>query len=304
MLSVLNDQQAAVSQLINNTGVVFGALNQRYGQLAHLISASNETFGALSSEQASLADTFRVFPTFLDESKATLARLQTFSINTRPLVDELKPVADELGPTVTDVGNLSPDLVTLFEHLKPTIAASSRDLPQGSRFLKGAAPVLDAAHVFLPELNPILSYLNFDQDSLAHFLTDGGGGFDYHLNQEQPGVLVNALAQFGVQNSNSLGFQTSLPSYDRGNAYLAPNAYARSVELGALEAFSCRQAGGEQRDPNPSGNAPPCFTQPPSLYDGQQFPFLTRGQVVLKPSPRGTLAGTQSSNPNRPLTNR
>src|SRR3954452_1244847 len=110
VLQVLDTQSTAVRQVIKNTGVVFAALNQRKGQLQQLIVNSDRTFSALQAEQNALADTFRIFPTFLDESRLTLARLERFAINTRPLVIALKPVADDLGPTIRDVGALAPDL--------------------------------------------------------------------------------------------------------------------------------------------------------------------------------------------------
>ena len=77
-------------RLIKNTGVVFGAINEREGALRELIVNSNNTFEATASRDVALAETFRVFPTFLDESKATLARLERFAVDTRPLVNALK----------------------------------------------------------------------------------------------------------------------------------------------------------------------------------------------------------------------
>ena len=76
LLQVLDEQQVAVRQLINNTGVVFDAISERQGTLRNLIDNSNQTFEATASRDDALAETFRIFPTFLDESKATMARLQ------------------------------------------------------------------------------------------------------------------------------------------------------------------------------------------------------------------------------------
>ena len=87
LLKELDQQEIAVRRLIKNTGVVFGAINEREGALGELIVNANNTFEATASRDAALAETFRVFPTFLDESKATLARLEGFSNNTRPLVN-------------------------------------------------------------------------------------------------------------------------------------------------------------------------------------------------------------------------
>ena len=74
VLSVLDEQDQAVEQLIRNTGVVFGALNEQEGALQQLIVNSNNTFEATASEQEALAETIQVFPTFLRESRLTLAR--------------------------------------------------------------------------------------------------------------------------------------------------------------------------------------------------------------------------------------
>ena len=76
LLKTLDEQEVAVRRLIKNTGVVFGAVNERQGALRELVVNSNNTFEATASRDRALAETFRVFPTFLDESKATLARLE------------------------------------------------------------------------------------------------------------------------------------------------------------------------------------------------------------------------------------
>ena len=303
VLQVLDTQSTAVRQLIKNTGVVFGALNERKGQLRGLVVNSDRTFSALQSEQNALADTFRVFPTFLDESKVTLARLERFSTNTRPLVNDLKPVADDLGPTVRDLGALAPDLESFFRRLPPVIRSSKTDLPQAAKFLRGAIPVFAGLHVFLPQLNPILSYWNFDQDRIAHFLSTGGSAFHYNVAPQPGGLPGYALAQFGITNGESIQLRTTRPSTERGNAYLAPNAYNRGAPLGisAGESFDCKPSGGEVKDPSDDGQTQvaPCFVQPRSLYDKRYFPHLDPGKVRLKPSPRGTLAGNLPATPNR-----
>jgi virulence factor Mce-like protein len=301
VLQVLDTQGTAVRQLIKNTGVVFAALNQRKGQLQQLIVNSDRTFSALSAEQNALADIFRIFPTFLDESRLTLARLQTFAINTHPLVNDLKPVADNLGPTLHDLGALAPDLQQFFLKLPPVIRDSNVDLPAAAAFLRGAIPVLAALHVFLPELNPILSYWNFDQDRIAHFLATGGSAFHYKVAPTSPGIPGYALAQYGVSNGESIQLRTQRPTNERANAYLAPNAYNRAVNLGIIESFDCKPSGGKVKNASDNGiqTILPCFVQPRSLYDNRFFPHVDKGKVRLKPSPRGTTAGNAPDNPNR-----
>jgi phospholipid/cholesterol/gamma-HCH transport system substrate-binding protein len=301
VLQILDTQSTAVRQLIKNTGVVFGALNERKGQLQQLIVNSDRTFSALQQEQNALADTFHVFPTFLDESKATLARLETFSTNAHPLVIDLKPVADDLGPTVRDLGALAPDLEAFFRKLPPVIRSAKTDLPAAAMFLRGAIPVFKGLHVFLPQLNPILSYWNFDQDRIAHFLSAAASALRYNVAPQPGGLPGYALAQFGITNGDSIQLRTTRPSTERGNAYLAPNAYNRAVPLGAVESFDCKPSGGEVKNPSDNGQTQiaPCFVQPRSLYDQQYFPHLDPGKVRLKPPPRGTTAGNLPANPNR-----
>jgi phospholipid/cholesterol/gamma-HCH transport system substrate-binding protein len=302
LLKVLDEQNVAVRQLVRNTGVVFGALNERKGQLRDLVVNSGRTFSATASQDRALANTFEIFPVFLDESRFTADRLERFARNTDPLIKALKPVADNLGPTVRDLGALSPDLESLFRHLKPVIRAAPRTLPQASRFLRGARPVVDALHVFLPQLNPVLSFLNFDQQVVAHFLTDGAAALNHTIAGE-PNTHV--LPQYGIINSRSLSYSQSIPTWARGNAYPAPNMYDRAIPLGMYESFSCANAGGTQRDPidknDPRSGGeelPPCFEQPKYLYSNTFYPLLDKkGQIYTKPPPTYTLSGRSPANP-------
>jgi phospholipid/cholesterol/gamma-HCH transport system substrate-binding protein len=301
VLRILDAQNAALRSVVRNTGEVFRALNERKGQLGELIVNSDRTFGALASVQGALAETFQVFPTFLDESRVTLDRLERFAINTRPLVIDLKPVADQLGPTVRDLGALSPDLESFFRRLPPVIRDSNVDLPAAAEFLRGARPVLGGLHVFLTQLNPIISYLNFDQFRFAHFLAAAAFALHYKAAPQTGGVPGYALGQLGIVNGESIMLRRTRPTNERGNAYLAPNAYNRAVTLGAIESFDCKPSGGQVKNPSDNGmtQVPPCFVQPRSLYDNRFFPHLDPGVVRLAPSPVGTLQGNASANPNQ-----
>jgi virulence factor Mce-like protein len=294
ILGVLDKQGQALHLLVRNTGQVFGALNERNGQLRGLIRSSHDTFEATASEKQALAETFHVFPTFLDESKRTLERLQTFSSNTEPLIRDLQPAADDLAPTIRDVSALSPDLEALFRNLPAVIRAGTRDLPDAQRVLRGASPVFDGLRVFLPELNPILSFANFDQTVLAGFVTSGS--IATPAIGDDNGVPEYVLQQFGVINNTSLALNPTRPSYDRGNAYPEPNAYARGTALGVQESFDCKPSGGEVRQP--SDHVAPCYVKPPSLYDNSQFPTVESGRAPNVPNPgASSLAGTRPARP-------
>src|SRR3954447_19399913 len=308
LLKVLDDQNIAVRGLIKNTGRTFAAINQRQGALRQLIVNSSNTFEATASRDQALAETFAIFPTFLDESKATLARLERFSRNTHPLVNDLKGPADDLGPTVRDLGALSPDLTHLFRNLDPLVRAGKRGAPDLERILHEAGPLVDALHPFFQELNPILSYLNFNQAIVAGFLSNGAPDVSGHAGGERYQTNV------GIIEGTSFEYHPTAPDSTRGNAYIEPNALQRSVALGTFESFDCKASGGEvpnpidaESTPPPAKNGekrPPCLVAPPSLYNGKFFSAPQRGEAPKKDRPgfrEGSDGTATDPHPNDPL---
>ena len=290
LLAVLDRRQEALGRFVRNTGFVFEAVS-RSGELDDLIRSSHRLFSVTSARDDALAEIFETFPTFLAESRVTLARLERFSRDTRPLVNELKPVARDLGLTVRDLAGLSPDLVDLFDDLEALIDVAPDTLPEAARFLRAAEPVMGALHAFLPQLNPILSYAYFSAPDLADFFTVGGAALAAGLPQREGDPAPrHLLRQIGIINSRSLALNEDRPEYERANAYLAPNAWLRWRPLGVLESFDCAPAGG--RKPDPEDGLPPCFVEPPSLWDGNTFPRLSRGEAPIEPPPDGN-EGTQ-----------
>ena len=287
VLGVLDRQKSDLGKLIRNTGEVFGAISERDHALQHLITNSDQVFTATNQRDAALREIFRIFPTFLDESKATMTRLKTFSTNTRPLVRDLRPVAAKLDPTVKDLAGLSPDLRQLFRDLDPLITVSNENLPHAARFLRGAAPVLEGLHSFLQEFNPILSYLNYDARALTGFLSDGAAATNYRFKTDS-GNIVHALSQYGVINDKSFGFNAgsfgnTIPKTERANAYPLPENYLTSGKYGVIQSFSCANAGGETD--KVEDKSLPCHEQGGSAWDGNRFPRLERGKAPNQKAP-------------------
>ena len=132
VLRVLNHQSAETRALVRNTGEVFGALTERQGQLRELIVNSNRVWETTARRDSELADTFRVLPTFLRESRTTTRRLTEFAKDANPLIDQLRPAARQLSPTLIDLDELSPNLRGLFKDLGPLVRVS-RSRPAGHR---------------------------------------------------------------------------------------------------------------------------------------------------------------------------
>jgi phospholipid/cholesterol/gamma-HCH transport system substrate-binding protein len=302
LLRPLATQRLALRRLVRNTGRVFDAISSENGQLRGLIVNGDRTFGALASRDEALADTFLILPTFLRETRATVERLERFARNTDPLVRDLQEPAADLAPTLRDLGDLSPDLVALFNDVDPLVDASETGVPAAERFIRGAEPVLESTHTFASELNPILAYLSFARQQVADFITTGGaalgGNEEGGYAVSTPGGEEHYLPQSAIIDGRSLKRRTTRPFWERANSYIAPNAYARAISLGAIESFDCRPAGGEVPDPSGSGEsaAPPCFVAPPSLFQNQKYPVLRRGQAPLVPAPQGR-EGTRPATP-------
>jgi len=300
LLRPLAEQEVALRRVFRDTGRVFHAVSREDGQLQGLITNGNATFGALASRDDALAETFQIFPTFLRETRATVRRLEAFAQNTDPLVRDLAQPARDLAPTLRDLGALSPDLENLFNHIHPLVRASETGVPAATRFLKGAEPVLEATHVFMPELNPILSYLSFARVQLAQFITVGGAALagNGEGGYQRASGVEHYLPQIAIIDGRSFGRRTARPEWERANSYIAPNAYDRAVPLGAIESFDCKPAGGEKRNPTGSDEtaAPPCFEAPPLLWGHRKFPRLTRGKAPFVPAPKGR-EGTAPATP-------
>jgi virulence factor Mce-like protein len=310
LMRVLDEQERAVTGLVKNTGAVFGALNEQRGALRELIVNSDRTFDATASRDRELAETMRIFPTFLDESKATVERVARFSRDTRPVIQDLKAPADDLAPTLRALGVLAPDLERLFNDLDPLINASEDGLPALTETTRALGPFFESAHPFFQQLNPILSYFNFHQRTIAGFFSNAAADLvgtwgTGRRGQTQIGILgdpKNLMAFF------------DRPDFERGNAYLQPNALNRAIALGGIESFDCDPSGGEVPNaqdaedvPPPEKNAhkaPPCLIAPPSLYDGKRFNLLQEGEVRLEPAPdpegREGLTPARDPNPDDP----
>src|SRR3954452_5623241 len=214
ILQVLDAQQGAVTRLVKNTGVTFGALTENEQQLHNLITSASQVFQATASQQDNLAETIRIFPTFLDESKATMKRLQAFSTNTQPLVHDLIPVAQDLQPTLRDVHALAPDLRAFFRNLDPLITASRTGLPAASEIIRGLKPTLAELTPFLQQVNPILQYLEASQFQVSDFVTNGAAA----LADTEPstsGGVGHYLRQLGPVGAESPSIHRARPAAHR-----------------------------------------------------------------------------------------
>ncbi|MBA3748751.1 MAG: MCE family protein [Solirubrobacterales bacterium] len=255
VVDVLDTRRSALRNLVHNAGRTFEDITRDEGALTTLVQSNSELFGELAERREALADSIRILPTFLDESRLTLARLRTFSENTDPLLVDLDPVLDDLQPTVASLGDLAPDLENLFDNIDPLIDAGDEGLPALSRTLRGLDPTLESTGPFLRQVNPLLRFMELNQAKLADFFTTPGAALG-GIRATGPGSKSNGhvLPQVVVLGEQSLPALSRTPD-NRGNAYPEPSS---RPEGDILPSFDCRNGG--EKGPT---STPACRVQGP-----------------------------------------
>ena len=274
VVDVLDERRAALRDLVRNTGRTFAQITADEGALTQLTQRNTELFDELSRRRDNLAASIRIFPTFLDETKLTLARLRTFSVNTEPLIRDLEPVLDDLQPTLVSLRRLSPDLENLFDNVDPLISAGDEGLPALSRILRGLDPTLAATGPFLQQLNPLLRFLEYNQAKITDFLSIGpaalGGIRAAPAGSKSNGHVLPQMIMLGSETLPALVRGTA----NRGNTYLAPDSHRAPGTL-VLPSFDCNRSGEK-----PPTSSPGCKVQGPVSFEGksQHYPNVEPAQ--------------------------
>jgi phospholipid/cholesterol/gamma-HCH transport system substrate-binding protein len=248
VLRILDTQENAVRQLIFNGGTVFNALSERQGQLRSLIENSDRVFSTTAKRNRELQETFVALPTFLDQSRLTLTRLQRFAANTDPLVQQLRPSARDLTPVVRDLGRSSAQLNQFFVGLRPVIGGARRAFPALRRLLVADFPVLlNGLPPFLRQLNPFLQAVSMYKQELAAFFGNAssainavGGGVESQVGRPKGVKYLRVVAP--LSPDVLAAFQNRL-SNDRANPYHQPLGFA-SLPTGLASFETAQCAGG------------------------------------------------------------
>lgn len=272
LTDVLDQQRGALRGLVRNTGVVFGALTEREDQLRNLVTSSDDVFGAISREREAFAETWRVFPTFLDESRRTVRQLEGFSRRTEPLLRDLQPALDDLDPTLDAVGDFAPDLRRFFRDFDPLITISKRSLPATGEIFDGLRPLLNEVSPFLTQVNPILEYIGVHIYTLSDMFANLGVATAAKVPRPSQGANGHYLRQFGPSGTETVSiYPTRLPS-NRGNAFLNPLGVLSSPQGAKFKVppnFDCRPSGGEKEPTTGTSGTPGCHVQKPFEFKGK-----------------------------------
>jgi virulence factor Mce-like protein len=241
LFRVLDTQRVAIGQLFRNGATTFRALRGREGELASLIHNSNIVFQTTARRDRDIEALFRAFPTFLDESKLTLRRLEKFAINTDPLSKQLVPAAEQLSPTLIAFSRLAPESKGFFEGLTKVIAHAPTGFPALRKIFRDEfPPLLRAADPFLRNLNPLLTGLKLYKREVTSFFGNLAASLAAELPTENAqGEHIHFLRAMGPINTESLVTLVNRLALNRNSAY-SPAQWAKGLASG-LPAFDTRQ---------------------------------------------------------------
>lgn len=241
LFRVLDTQRLAVGQLFGNGAKTFTALRGRNGEVADLIQSSNAVFQTTARRDQDIEALFRAFPTFLDESKLTVSRLQEFSDNTTPLMRQLVPAAEELSPTLVAFANLAPEAKGFFEGLGPVIERAPKGFAAGRKLFRDEfPPLLRAADPFLRNLNPLFTGLKLYKNEVTSFFANIAASANVRLTEELAnGVHPQFLRTLGPINGETVASYPNRLAINRNSAY-SPPKWAEGLVQG-LPGFDVRQ---------------------------------------------------------------
>jgi phospholipid/cholesterol/gamma-HCH transport system substrate-binding protein len=238
LLQVLDSQRLATRQFVRNTGEVFEALSERKGQLQGLIRNTEAVFSTTAQRNEDLKATFVALPTFLDESRLTLERLEEFAIDTDPLIQQLRPVAAELTPTLIDLGRLSPELEGFFNGLLPAAKAAKKGFGALQDVLSNQLPpVLRALDPWMAQVIPIIETIYAYRREVTALVANTSAATNaFNRGAETGNQTSRYLRTTAPLNPEALAAYPDRLRTNRTNPYVAPGGYLNLAS--ALESFT------------------------------------------------------------------
>jgi ABC-type transporter Mla subunit MlaD len=268
VLGTLRSQEQSLRTLVHDTGDVFAALTAHDQALAGAVVGANRTFGALASQSRALSDTFKIFPTFENESRLTLDRLKPFAEDARPVFHDLRPVARDLSPTLHDVRRLAPYARKLFRNFTPLIKASATGLPSLQGFVRELRPVMDGFDPFLANFNPLLRWLDYQAPVVGDFLSNPSSSTaDFLPTQAGQNAPLHLSRQMTIFTAESAAIYQNRLASNRGNGYLQPFAIGSFYPSTQAEIFPSHDCN------NTFGGQQVTHTSSPPQEESGQFPF-------------------------------
>jgi phospholipid/cholesterol/gamma-HCH transport system substrate-binding protein len=161
---LLSQRSADLRGAIHKLNLVASSLGGVDTQLASLVTASNANFQAISSQDRQLSQGVTLLPGALQETSATLAKVQRFAAASGPALRQLEPFARDLGPALKALQPLAKQTTPVIERQlepfasDPGIRRLAQTLAPAAASLAKAAPALSGSFSVLNKLVNTLAY--------------------------------------------------------------------------------------------------------------------------------------------------
>jgi phospholipid/cholesterol/gamma-HCH transport system substrate-binding protein len=226
VLTVLNHDSAATTALLHDTGQVFSAISRSPSALQGFIRNSNGVFSATAAQDTALANSIRAFPGFLVATRETIARLNTFAANAKPLIDELRPAAVQLSPALIETAVVAPELKAVLTDIGPVTAASGAGIPAFEHFLNASVPWLGRLTPYLGNLVPIFDYINTYRREIAAFFGNSASTTQAVGDNIAQTESLHYLRISNPVNPEVLTANQHRLESNRANPYMVPGGYS------------------------------------------------------------------------------
>ncbi len=245
VLRVLDSQRLAVGQLVDKGGQTFDALSERPGELRSLIENTERVFTTTANRDQEIREIFQALPTFLDESKLTLERLDEFSTRTNPLITQLRPSARQLSGTFLALDRLSPELEGFFNGLLPVINRAGSGFGALRQILDDEAPPLLArVDSYMDEFIPVIDTARRYRSEITSFIGNAAAATNGESFLLGPDTQVKFLRATGPLGPGVLASPEHMYSTTRSNAYVAPGGNTKLAQgLDSLLTQQCDGSG-------------------------------------------------------------
>jgi phospholipid/cholesterol/gamma-HCH transport system substrate-binding protein len=286
LFRVLDSQKLAVAQLFRNGTTTFEALRGREGELADLIRSSNEVFKTTAARDQDIEALFRAFPTFLDESRTTTARLKTFAVDADPLMKQLVPAAKQLSPTLISFARLAPEAKGFFEGLAPVIKLAPTGFPALRKIFRDEfPPLLRSLDPFLRNLNPVLTGLGLYKHEVTSFFGNLAAATTGTLIENKAGEKPHALHVIGPITPETVSAYPERLDTNRNSAY-SPPQWAKDLGSGLPSFSTVSCTAGITAELDPESAKSPAFIERTKTFGGKEVSPGKFEEITLTPEER------------------
>ncbi len=255
LVTLLDEQEGAVRELVHNTGVVFNALASREHQLEGSIANGERTFHAAAEASQAWATAFRLLPGFEHNSTVALKETDKFAAIANPYFEEFRVTERQLAALLQAAKPFSPQFNAFLTSLGPLTKAARTDLPDMKKALELTVPILENFRPVLHNLDPFLQYLGEYVPELQSFfanVTAATQATESSSDLGKAGFKQHIFYAMSVLSPESLAIYNSRIGTNRANAY--PHSGAYSSLASGLPVFSSSSC----------ANSAPAISGPPN----------------------------------------